>query len=100
VYVILVYFLRLFRALRRNSKVSFRVFLFNNFINVLCDIINRSTCLIFADNFEVYRAISSPSDYLLLQSDIDRVHNWWSANFMKPNFSKIIFTYLPGKRTF
>jgi hypothetical protein len=63
--------------------------LFNIFINDLCDIINHSNCLLFADDLKVYRAISSPSDCLLLQADIDCVHTWCSANFMMPNFSKI-----------
>jgi hypothetical protein len=65
--------------------------LFNTFINDLFDVINHSNCLLFSDELKVYRAISSPSDCLLLQSDIDRVHNWCSANFIKPNFSKIRF---------
>jgi hypothetical protein len=55
----------------------------------LCDVINHSDCLLFADDVKVCRAINSPSDCLLLQSDIDCLHAWCSANFMKPNFSKI-----------
>jgi hypothetical protein len=46
-----------------------------------------SNSLLFADDLEVYLAISSPSDCLLLQLDIDHIHNGCSANFMKPNFS-------------
>jgi hypothetical protein len=63
--------------------------LFNIFINDLCDVINHSNCLLFADDLKAYRAINSPSDCLLLQSDIACVHAWCSANFMKPNFSNI-----------
>jgi hypothetical protein len=47
----------------------------------------------FSDDLRVYRAISSPSDCLLLHSDVDRVHNWCLANYMKPNFSKISHFY-------
>jgi hypothetical protein len=54
--------------------------LYNIFINDLCDVINHSNCLPFADDLKVYEAISSPSDCLLLQSDIDRVHNLCLAN--------------------
>jgi hypothetical protein len=63
--------------------------LFHIFINDLCDVINHSYCLIFADDLKICGAISSPSDCLLLQPDIDCVHKCRSANFMKPNFSKI-----------
>jgi hypothetical protein len=63
--------------------------LLNIFINDLCDVIIHSNCLLFADDLKVYRAINSPSDCSLLQSDIDCVHAWCLANFMKPNFSKI-----------
>jgi hypothetical protein len=61
----------------------------NIFINDLCGVIKHSKCLLFDDDFKVYRAINSPSDCLLPQSDTDRVYNWCLANFMKPNFSKI-----------
>jgi hypothetical protein len=63
--------------------------LFNIFIKDACDVINHSNCLLFVSDLKVYRTIRSPSDCLLLQSDIDRVHNWCSAKFMEPNFSKI-----------
>jgi hypothetical protein len=45
---------------------------------------------------DICRAINSPSDCLLLQSDIDCIQEWCSANFMKPTFSKIrvIFVFL------
>jgi hypothetical protein len=66
-----------------------RPVLFNFLINDVCDIIKHSNCLLLVDDLKAYRAISSPNDCLLLQSDIDRVHNWLSANFMKINFSKI-----------
>jgi hypothetical protein len=63
--------------------------LFNIFINDLCDVINHSKCLLFADNFKIYRAITSSNDCFRLQSDIDYVHKRRSTNFMKPNFRKI-----------
>jgi hypothetical protein len=43
----------------------------------------------FADDLKVYRAIKSSNDCFLLQSDTERVHEWCSANLMKPNLSKI-----------
>jgi hypothetical protein len=57
-------------------------FLFNIFINDVCDVINHSNRLIFADDFKVYRAMNSPSGCLLLQPDIGCVHEWRSANLM------------------
>jgi hypothetical protein len=63
--------------------------LFNIFINDLCDVINHSNCLLFADGPKVCGAINSPGNYLRLRSDIDRVHEWCSANFIKPKFTKI-----------
>lgn len=63
--------------------------LFNIFINDLCEVIQHSKCLLYADDLKIYRAIKSPTDCILLQSDIDRIHAWCLANFMKPNPSKI-----------
>jgi hypothetical protein len=62
--------------------------LFNAFINDLCEVISDSSCLLFTDDLEAYRAISSSSNRLLLQTDIDCVHKWCSANFLKPNVSR------------
>jgi hypothetical protein len=62
--------------------------LFNNFINDLPEVINHSSCLLFADDLKVYRANKSPKYCFLLQSDIERVRESCSANVMKPNLSK------------
>ncbi|PNF19791.1 hypothetical protein B7P43_G14658 [Cryptotermes secundus] len=62
--------------------------LFNIFINDLPEVINHSSCLLFADDFKVYRAIKTLNDCLFLQSDIERVQDWCSVNLMKPNLSK------------
>jgi hypothetical protein len=99
--VILVYFLRLLRCsqvyLKGHSYVG--AFAFNIFINYLCDVIKHSKCRLFGDDHKIYLAISSPSDCLLLQSDIDRAHNWCLANStsMRPNFSKIRFVSFTRK---
>jgi hypothetical protein len=45
-------------------------FVFNIFINDLCDVINHFNGLIFADDLKIYQEISLSSDCLLLQSDI------------------------------
>jgi retron-type reverse transcriptase len=66
--------------------------LFNIFIDDLCEVINHCSCLLYADDLKIYRDVESPTDCMLLQSDIDRVYELCSANFMKPNLSKISFT--------
>jgi hypothetical protein len=62
------------RALRLTSGSVLGHLLFIIFINDLCDVINHSNCLLFADDLKIYRAVSSPSDCFLLQSEIDCVH--------------------------
>jgi hypothetical protein len=73
--------------------------IFYIFINDLCDVINHCSCSLFADDLKVYRAIKSPNDCFLLQSDIKRVHKWCSANLMKPNLSKIRVISFSSKTT-
>jgi hypothetical protein len=46
---------------------------FNAFINDLCDVINNFNSFLLSVDLKIYRAITSPSDCLLLQSDIDCV---------------------------
>jgi hypothetical protein len=62
--------------------------LFNLFMNDLCDIINYSRYLLFADDIKIFRVIKSPNDCNRLQSDIDSVQGWCTANFMELNISK------------
>jgi hypothetical protein len=63
--------------------------LFNVFIKDLCDGSDHRNNLVFVDNFELYRATSSPTDCFLLRSDTDCVNKWCSENFMKPNYTII-----------
>jgi hypothetical protein len=49
--------------------------LFNIFINDLCNAINHSRYLLLADDIKIFRAIRSPYDCSLLQSDIDSVQS-------------------------
>jgi hypothetical protein len=46
--------------------------LFNIFMNDLCDVINYSRYILFAD-IKTFRVIKSPNDCNRLQSDIDSV---------------------------
>jgi hypothetical protein len=57
-------------------------------MNDLCNNINYSRYLIFADDIKIFRAIKSPNDCNRLQSDSYSVQGWCTANFMKLNISK------------
>jgi hypothetical protein len=61
---------------------------FNTFINDLCNVIKHSKCLLFAEDFKSFCAINSVDDCTLLQSDIERIQGWCTANFMRLNTSK------------
>jgi hypothetical protein len=62
--------------------------LFNIFMNDLCNNINYSRYLLFADDIKIFHVIKSPNDCNRLHSDIDSVQGWCTANFMKLNISK------------
>jgi hypothetical protein len=63
-------------------------FLFNLFINDLCDCIKYCNSLIFADKLKILSEIIFSSDCLVLQSDINSVYNWCNVNFMRLNINK------------
>jgi hypothetical protein len=56
-------------------------------MNDLCDVI-FSRCLLFGDDIKIFRVIKSPNDCNQVQSDIDSVQGWFTANFMKLSISK------------
>jgi hypothetical protein len=62
--------------------------LFYVIINNLCNSINHSKFLFFADDLDIFRIIDTPHDYLLLQNYIHSVSDWCSANFMSINIDK------------
>jgi hypothetical protein len=62
--------------------------LFNIFINDLCTAIEYSNFLLFADDLKIFRAKNSADDWILLQSDINRIQDWVSSNGMKLNIGK------------
>jgi hypothetical protein len=62
--------------------------LINAFINDICDVVAHSRYLLFADDIKMYRAVESPQDCTLLQSDINSIQGWCIANCMKLNIVK------------
>ena len=61
--------------------------LFLIYINDLPTVLSPNTlCAIFADDTKIYRNIESHQDHLILQLDINKVHNWsqlWGLTFNK-----------------
>lgn len=62
--------------------------LFILFVNDLWSCFEHSQFLLFADDLKLYMEVSSSDDCLRLQSDIDRLASWCSANGMDLNASK------------
>lgn len=54
---------------------------------------------IYADDILLYRTINSEHDYVLLQSDINTITSWSSANFLTLNKSKCKFMILSRRRS-
>jgi hypothetical protein len=62
--------------------------LFNVFINDLCNWVSYCKLLIFADYLKIFRVINPPYDCLLIQSDMNSVSNWCTANSISLNIAK------------
>ena len=65
--------------------------LFNLFINDISACFVNSNFLLFADDLKVYHAIRNSSDAVLLQSDLDRLHEWCASNRLPLNLKKCHF---------
>lgn len=57
-------------------------------INDICSNISNSKTLLFADDFKIYREITSIEDCICLQRDLENVVDWCSANAFKFNNKK------------
>lgn len=64
--------------------------LFIFMINDLINNIEHSEILLFADDFKLFKAIKSHDDYLMLQSDLNKVHIWAQNNGFEFNISKCV----------
>jgi len=62
--------------------------LFVIFINDICDCIHFSSFLLYVDDLKIYRTVSTVSDSILLQSDLDSIGSWCSNNFLALNLNK------------
>ena len=62
--------------------------LFLLFIDDIRQVLLNSEFLLFADDLKIYKCVSSLSDSLSLQSDLDRLSEWCLLNHMELNISK------------
>lgn len=62
--------------------------LFILFINDIVSHIKYSEVLLFADDLKLFRSIKSEDDAILLQKDVDSLHNWCLQNSMALNIKK------------
>lgn len=62
--------------------------LFIMFINDLPNNITRSTSLLYADDFKLFKTISDRNDSVNLQNDLNSVTDWFQRNKMKLNTDK------------
>ena len=74
--------------------------LFLVYINDVSTHVSASSKLaLFADDMALYRCISSPADYTVLQSDITSISMWVSSNFLSLNSNKCCFMLISRKRS-
>lgn len=66
---------------------------FNIFIKDLFNAIKHSKYLLFGDDVNIFRAVNSVHDCILLQSDTERRKGWFSASFVKLNIIKIGYCF-------
>ena len=62
--------------------------LFILFINDLPSYVSNSGCLMYADDFKLYRVIKCKEDSIELQSDLNLVAQWFRSNNMTLNVGK------------
>lgn len=73
--------------------------LFLMFVNDIVLSIKHSKCSIFADDLKIFKEINTPYDVLLLQTDLDAVHDWCLQNRMTLNVKKCYHITFTKKRS-
>lgn len=69
---------------------------FNVYINDLIECL-ACPCVLYADDMKVYNNISSVSDALKLQNDLDVIANWCNSNEMSLNIDKCVIISFTNK---
>ena len=74
--------------------------LFLVYINDVTTVVSTPSKLsLFADDMSLYRTISSPADYTVLQSDITAISLWVTSNHLALNFNKCCYIVITRKRS-
>ena len=74
--------------------------LFLIYINDVTSLMSAPSKLtLFADDMTLYRTISSPADYIVLQSDITAISTWVAGNHLELNSNKCCFMLISHKRS-
>ena len=71
--------------------------LFLIYINGVSCIALNGKLLIYADSIALYQIIHAPSDYLLVQNDINAISVWTNENFLHLNTNKCCFMLFSKK---
>lgn len=72
---------------------------FNVFINDIGNCFHHCDYYLFADDLKIFRVVNTPSDAMLLQDDLNRLHTWCQSNGMDLNSSKCYTLKFSKKRT-
>jgi hypothetical protein len=57
-------------------------------MNDLCNVINYSKCLIFAEGIRIVHLIHSLNDCTLMQPDLHCIQGWYAAKIIKLNIDR------------
>ena len=74
--------------------------LFSIYLNDVAECISGSSKInLFADDIALYRTITSPDDYLALQSDVNAINSCLVAKHLTLNSQKCCYLFISRKRT-
>ena len=72
-----------------------RHLLFALFVNDLVEVFNDCEVLMYADDLKFFRPVTSSAEAAVMESNLERVHEWCQRNMMDLNIAKcevIIFS--------
>lgn len=73
--------------------------LWNVYVNDLPDQMEHSQLLLFADDTNIFKTITSDHDFLLLQEDLDNFSSWCQHNKLTVNVSKCAYIVFRRKNS-
>ena len=72
--------------------------LFVVYINILADVVTNSEVYMFADDTKMFKGIFDKDDELILQHDLNRIHNWSQDSLMQCHPDKTSAVRITTKR--